>query len=476
MRAPRKVALALAFGLLAGACAQFTADGGMAPVADTVRREAGRDAVKLSTGAQAEAARTRVQALLAEPLGEDQAVQIALLNNRGLQVAYNDLGISEAAYVQASLPPNPVISITRLVGNAFAEVELQLVGNLLALATLQRRTDIAQRQFEEARYRAVEATLRLGVETRRAHVRAVAAQQRVALLEQSRETADTAARLMKQLGETGAATRLDQSRVSAFYAELSAQLAQARLGARNEREALTRRLGLWGGDLAYSLPSRLAVLPAQPDTLSDVEGEAIQRRVDLVIARHEVTTLARSVGLAEATRYVSFLELAGIYKNETEAGTEQAPKNRFGLELAIEIPIFDTGEARVRSARETYMRAVNRLAERAVNARSEARVAYDSYRATHDVARYYQTRILPLRRQISDELLLRYNGMLIDVFELLVDARERIAANVAALEALRDFHIAAADLQAALTVGGSVPPSGAVTGLPPPSTVPLPGH
>lgn len=478
MRARSKIAAAVAAALLATGCARFTDDGGMAPVSDNVRREIGQDAIKLSTAEQMQAARTRVQALLAEPLGEEQAVQIALLNNRGLQAAYNGLGISEAAYVQASLPPNPVISVSRIIGNAFAEVELQLVGNLLALATLSRRTEIAQRQFEEARYRAVEATLRLGVETRRAHVRAVAAQQRVALLEQSRETADAAARLMKQLGETGAATKLDQARVAAFYAELSAQLAQARLRARGEREALTRRLGLWGADLAYRLPVRLPALPAVPDTLADVEVDAIRRRVDLVIARHEIVTLAKSVGLTEATRYVSFLELAGIYKNEQETNDSgnQISKNRFGLELAIEIPIFDTGEARVRSARETYMRAVNRLTERAINARSEARAAYDSYRATHDVARYYQTRIVPLRREISNEVLLRYNGMLVDVFELLVDARERIAANVAALEALRDYHLSTADLQAALIVGGTVPPSDAVDSTPAPVTVPLPNN
>ncbi len=45
------------------------------------------------------------------------------------------------------------------------------------------------------------------------------------------------------------------------------------------------------------------------------------------------------------------------------------------------------------------MRAVNRLAERSVNARSEARIAYATYRATYDIARFYETRIVPLRRQ-----------------------------------------------------------------------------
>jgi outer membrane protein TolC len=467
--------MATLLGLLAAGCAQFTTDGGMAPVSDGVRREIGKDAVKLSSAEDARRARERVQTLLSEPLSEDTAVQIALLNNRGLQAAYNDLGISEAEYVQTSLPPNPALSVGRTFGTGFVEIGFQLVGNLLAFATLPRRTEIAKREFEEARYRAVATTLSLTVDVRRAYVRAVAAQQRLALLEQSRQTADASARLMKQLGETGAANKLDQARVSAFYADLSAQVAQARLSVSGTREALNRILGLWGSDLAYKLPARLPALPAAADMLADVEVEAMRRRVDLIILRYEIVTLAKSVGFVNATRYLSFLELGLGYRNELETNDagEQTSKNRYGFDLAIVIPIFDTGEARGTGARETYMRAVNRLTERSVNARSEARVAYTTYRATYDIARYYQTRILPLRRQISAEVLLRYNGMLVDVFELLIEERERISANVASVDALRDYHLAIADLQAALIVGGTVPPSGVINTTPPPETIPL---
>ena len=57
---------------------------------------------------------------------------------------------------------------------------------------------------------------------------------------------------------------------------------------------------------------------------------------------------------------------------------------------------------------------------------------------------------MPLRKRISDENLLRYNGMLIGVFELLADARAQIASVNAAIEALRDFWLAQADLDMAL--------------------------
>lgn len=476
MIAPWKIILAVLLGLSAAGCARFTDDGGMAPVAEGVRKEIGKDTAKLSSPEDRRRARERMQALLGEPLTEDSAVQIALLNNRGLQAAYNDLGVSEADYVQTSLPPNPAINVGRTFGTGnFVEVGFQLVGNLLAFATLPRRTEIARREFEEARHRAVATTLSLTVDVRRAYVRATAAQQRLALLEQSRQTADASARMMKQLGETGAANKLDQARVSAFYADLSAQVAQARLSVTVTREALNRLLGLWGGDLAYTLPARLPALPPAADTLADVEVEAMRRRVDLIILRYEIVTLARSVGFVNATRYLSFLELGLGYRNEVETSDagDTSARNRYGLELGIVIPIFDTGEARMAAAREIYMRAVNRLAERSVNARSEARLAYATYRATYDIARYYQSRIVPLRRQISAEVLLRYNGMLVDVFELLVEERERIAANVASLDALRDYHLAVADLQAALIVGGTVPPSGVVNTTPPPETIPL---
>jgi outer membrane protein TolC len=98
-------------------------------------------------------------------------------------------------------------------------------------------------------------------------------------------------------------------------------------------------------------------------------------------------------------------------------------------------------------------RAVNRVIEKAVNVRSEARQAYQTYRGTYDVVRHYEREILPLRQIITEQTLLNYNGMLIDVFQLLADARARIDTNVLAANARRDFWLAKVDLHTAV-VGG----------------------
>ena len=58
--------------------------------------------------------------------------------------------------------------------------------------------------------------------------------------------------------------------------------------------------------------------------------------------------------------------------------------------------------------------------------------------------------IVPLNKRIGEENVLRYNGMLLSVFDLLADARVQIASVNNYIEALRDFWIAQSDLQMAL--------------------------
>src|SRR5262249_3304855 len=161
--------------------------------------------------------------LLRSPLSAGTAVQIALLNNRGLQAAYNELGISEARFVAATLPPSPRLSATPLFGASFLEVDASITADLIALLTLPARADIAGPRCRQAQLEAARATCRLAAQTRRAYYRAVAASAAIGFLEKAQLTAEVASDLAKRLGETGAMSKLDQAREHAFYADLSAQ-------------------------------------------------------------------------------------------------------------------------------------------------------------------------------------------------------------------------------------------------------------
>jgi outer membrane protein TolC len=438
--------LALACVLPLAACASFSEDRGMNAVASL----SGAAVTVLRTPEDEAAARLQLDEILSRRLSADDAVRASLLNNRDLQAAFNALGLSEAQMVEASLPPNPRLSVERIAGAGAVEVEARAAANILALATLPARAEIARDRFAAAQNDAALAVLRTATQTRTAYYRAVAAQSLADFLAQSQSAASAAARLSAKLGEAGTLNKLDQARQQVFYAELSAQLASARTTAASERENLTRAMGLWGDDIRYKLPARLPKLPGKPLVLAQIERDAVARRLDLQSARLETRALAKSYGLTQTTRFINLLDVSGINRTTKENG--ETIRER-GFDAEFEIPIFDFGAVSSRRAEETYMLSVNRLTALAVNARSQARDAYQTYRARLDIARHYQNDVLPLRKIISDESLLRYNAMQIDVFTLLDEARRRIASTMAAIEAERDFWIARTNLGAAVLGG-----------------------
>lgn len=462
-----RAAVLLVSGTLGGCmtAADFPLERGFVDVSTGARPVTKTESVWVTNAAQSAAVDAEVRRLVkGRTIDADTAVRVALINNRGLQAAYADLGTSVAELWQESLPVNPTITLGASGNSMTQAIEGAIVNNLLSLATRGRRVDIAQTRVRQAQQQAIAETLRLAAETRRAYIEAAAAWGVVMELDRATVAADAAAELALELGRTGAWTKAEQARQQAFYAELTAETARARLAARGAKERLTRHLGLWGETLTYQVPNGLADLPRRLSDQSAIERLALENRADLKVAKLELEALAKSYGLAEATRYVSDLVLTTGADVEREVETEENEEgqertditNRVGgrVEVEFEIPIFDTGEARLRSAELETMRAANLLAERAVNVRSEARAAYVAYRGTYEIARQYRDAVVPLRRTIEAEAVLTYNGMITNTFDLLLDTRERINSVRAALEARRDFFLAEVDVTAAIYGGG----------------------
>jgi hypothetical protein len=440
----RTLTCALAALFLAG-CASFSEDGGFGTVQTIARERLGKDAKWIRTEGDADAVRKAVEKLVATPLTADTAVQIALLNNRGLQATYAELGIAEADLVQAGRLRNPGFVFERLSRGDVIEIERTFFFDIVGLLTMPVRTDLERRRFAIIQQRVAAEVLQVAADTRRAYFGAVAAREGVKYMEQVKLAAEASAELARRMAAAGNFSKLDQTREHLFYAEATGQFARVRQAALAERERLTRMMGLWGEDTAFRLPERLPGLPKAPLAMSDLEARALRERLDISAAMKEAESIAASLGLVKATGFVNVLEV-GYRRNSTTFEGRQT-----GYEIELRLPIFDWGDARVARAEYTYMQAVNRAADIAVRARSEVREAYAAYRTTYDLARHYRDEIVPLRKRISEENLLRYNGMLISVFELLADARQQVASVNASIEALRDHWVAEASLQLAMT-------------------------
>ena len=464
----RLTIIAAASLLLAG-CASFSPDGGFDKVAQLTQERTGQSVALQRSPEDAQTAQNRVAELLQAALTADAAVEVALLNNRGLQAKFGDLGIAESELVRAGRLKNPSLSFGRMSGGGGIEIERTVLFDILGLLTMPMAKEVGQQRFEQAQYQAAYDAVSLAADVRRAYFDAVAAQELAKFYEQVKETADVSNELAKRMLQAGNFNKLAQMREQAFYADATAQLARAQHQAAAQREKLIRLLGLYGEQLNFRLPQRLPELPKQVLEPQNAEQTAMDKRLDVQMAKRAAEATAKSLHLTNATRMVNVLDVA--YKNKSESGAPRAN----GYEIELELPLFDFGSTRAARAQATYMQAVNRTAEVAVNARSEVREAYSAYRTAYDLAQHYRDEVVPLRKRISEENLLRYNGMLIGVFELLADAREQVAGVTGYVQALRDFWVAETNLQTALTArspaAGSVSQPAAAAG-----SATAPGH
>ena len=440
---PRTLAVAVLSAALLGGCASFSPDGGFDAIESATQSHIQKDVAWSRDDASRSAAQARIDALLAKPLSADDAVQVALLNNPGLQAAFNTLGIAEADWVAAQRLPNPGLSIARKTRGTEVEMERTLYLNLAALLTMPMRSAIEQRLFEQTRRALVLDVLRLAAETRKAWVAAVAANQTAHYQQQAMEAAEAGAELARRMAQVGNWSKLKQAREQSFYADAGLAVARAGQAKLAARERLVRLMGLPNSG-QLQLPDRLPDLPATVPALPDVEQQAMDSRIDLQVMKQQAEALAKNLGLVRSTRFINVLEL-GIINN----GSNEAPQQR-GYEISFELPIFDWGESRVVAAESRYRQVLEQAREAAVNARSEVREAYAMQQGQYAIARHLRDEVVPLKQRISEENVLRYNGMLIGVFELLADARSQVASVNAAIEAQRDFWLADADLQMAL--------------------------
>lgn len=299
---------------------------------------------------------------------------------------------------------------------AEAAVRIALLNNpelQVSLASAGVALSDAVRAGSPAKLKAQQAITLLSAQARKAWIEAVAAAQSARYLLDAQEASQAAAELARRMTQVGNMSKLQQAREQALLSEATVQLARAQQAAFNAREKLIVALGLWGAQTRFALPSQLPELPPQAPDLPDLESRVLRERLDLRLAQAQWQ-----------------LQLAG-----------PRPASADGLWDALR------DSAKVR--------------ELAVKTRSEARQAYNNYRTAYDVARHYQGEVVPLRKFINDEVVLRYNGMLLSVFDLLADTRAQVLSVNSAIEAQRDFWLAEADLQTLLAGAPVEPSSGA---------------
>ena len=430
-----------------GGCATFSKDGGFGAVQDATQKHIKQEVVWPKTEAEQNKIDERVKALLEQRMDVERAVQVALLNNKGLQANLYSLGISESDLVQAGRLPNPKFSMLYTRNNGDYKIEQILTFNIFSLLTMPKMQEIERQRFEQIKKTTAFEVLRLAIYTRIAYFNAVAATEQVRYSAQVKESAEASAEFARRMLKAGNFNKLQQVREQSFYADAALDYGKANNKQVSAYEALSRLLGVSVDQL--NLEERLPDLPKSITELQPFEKAAFEQRLDLQAIRFETDALAKQLGLTKTTRFVNVLEIGPARVLEGRRGEPY----KKGVELSFELPIFDWGTARVARAESIYMQSVNRAAQVAINAQSEIREAYNTYRTNYDVTKHIRDEIVPLCKKILQENQLRYNGMLISPFELFGDARAQVTSVKSYIESLREFWVADSTLKMTL-IGG----------------------
>lgn len=388
---------------------------------------------------------SRVAALLAKPLGEGAAVQVALLRNRRLQATYEDLMIAQSDLVQAGLLRNPVFSAGvrfPLDQRGAPNLELGVEQDFFDVLLIPARRRLASSAFEAAKLRVGSEVMGLAADVRVAYFTLQGAQQVATMRRTIAEAGEASVELAQRQLDAGNISDLDFAGEQALYEQIRLDLARSEAEILGARERLIRLLGLFGEDVSFTLPDRLPDLPAEDPALEHLEARAIARRLDVAAAREEAQTSAHQLALAAGSRWL----VGGVgasLERDSEGNRIAGPTAR------LELPLFDQKQALLARLEAELRARQQRLAALSIDARSEVREARGRLLATRAVAVHYRTVVIPLRERIVALSQQHYDAMLLGVYQLLMAKQSEVNAYREYIEAVRDYWIARVELERA---------------------------
>jgi cobalt-zinc-cadmium efflux system outer membrane protein len=466
----------------AASCTPAPQDAGFGGVQETVSGRA-RKNIQWNRGTEEdEQVRQAVAAMLAQDITVDQAVQIALLNNRHLQSTYELLGVAQADLVQAGLFKNPIFTI----GYGFVEgdgftvapddatngdattlarrssvplhtphipppvpggggavggaggvtgsegIFLGAAFDFLDLFYAPLRTRIAAEGLEEAKALVAAEVLKLAGRVRVAFFELQAAQQRLELRQTHFKASELSYQMSQRIHRAGNMTDLDLAMERARYERARSELADAQAEITAHRERLNRLMGLWGEQTVWRSAGALPEPPAEEIPLERLESQAVAQSLQLEAIRRQIYGVSRALGLSKATNLVPELGV-GVGVSRTDGVWSGGPS------LSVPIPLFDWGQARTASLLAELRREQQRYIAVAVDLRSEVREARAMLIAAREQEAFYRRGILPLQSQIVDLAQDQYNAMQTDPLQLLQAKQQEIESRVDYLERLLEY-------------------------------------
>ena len=386
-------AAVLACAALAGACASAPKDAGFAEVQRTVieqtRQPVEWDPARPVTPPDDAAA----LALVSGELTADDAVRVAFANNRDVQATLEELGVARGDLLAAGTIRNPLFHAEwRFGSGTTSPVEFGLAQSVFDLVQIRGRKRVGQARFEAARVQVAGSLVRFAAEVRSDYFDLLAARRLLARQDTVMKAQQAAAELARRQHAAGNISDLDLENEQSRYEQVKLDHARAQLDELQARERLLADLGL-AARAELDLPDDFPPAEAVDLTSEAAEAQAVERRMDLRIARREIEAAERSLGLARSS-WLDETSIGVHHEREPEGNSTTGP------EIEVPIPIWNRGAADRVRARALLRQAQQRLVAATAAARSEARAALERHREAKARLDYLRAVVIPRRERI----------------------------------------------------------------------------
>jgi outer membrane protein TolC len=381
---------------------------------------------------------------LASPLTADTAVRLAMANNRQFRATLRELGIPRGRLLQASLLPNPTVELdlryqqdrTQPLQGDLA-VEFELTRALLAPA----RASVARAELEAARVRAAGAAIELGFKVRAAFYAVQAAEERLAIAQRALDAFAAGRDAARAIFLAGNVPALDMATQEAAYERARITVAQMELELFDRHEHMTRLLGLFGNETAWTARDGLAPAPDEAPLRDASETRALRASLELEALRARLEVTARRTGLSRAEGWTPDVTIDAH-------GEQDGNSTEIGGGARVTLPVFDRRQGQTAALEAEFDGMLERYHGLAVDVRSALRETRNRVRSAHARARQYDVVIVPAQARVMEQVMLQYNAMNAGVFQVLQARREQLDAELARVETRREYWTSLAALDA----------------------------
>lgn len=381
----------LSLALVAG-CARVEPGGDYQRAAELIRTSAGVSAV-FNPEASSD---VDVEARLADGLTVNEAVELALLNNRELQVAFYDIGIARADWVQSGLLSNPSLgaAVQFPDGGGDPKVTAGIAQNILELWRLPARRAVAQQELDRTILNIARKATELVQETKQTYFRAVAAEQQVKLAAESSELIDKTGGVVRTQREAGLASDFDQNLAQGQSLLAGLGLRTAELEMRSARRKLAGLLSLDRVLDDVALVDSLDAGEAPTAPIDALIVSARENRADLTALRTAIESAGMKVRYERSAAWSSLEMGAEAELSERRSG-ESGGDWVVGPTFALELPIFDQNQAQAAKAGYELEQAKRRYLSLYLAVAMQIRSSLDDAATARETVVFYREQLQP---------------------------------------------------------------------------------